>query len=157
MVFTAAQLNEWMKQDLVWPPRRAPNQGKRPVYVYGAAQYRRVLQLIRLRREGYEDTDAVWVQLFLRGYVPPSSRVKKAVMAEYRYARARNTTIRSAYVDRLGAIPERREVSLLQELGAVDPRLGVEITPEVLIGLYRAARSPIDLEPTDLSVRCIAS
>jgi hypothetical protein len=138
-----------MKQKLATRGERGPNVGLKPTYTYGRHHYRRALQLIRLHGQGYEDVDALRLQLFLRGYAPGSVELAKSVLVEYRHTRTGlNAPVRSTYVDRLGPIPDKRLESLIGQLGPADPlfeEAGVVPPPELLVAFVRGARSPLDL------------
>jgi hypothetical protein len=154
--FSEARLNEWIKQKLVTPAERQSNEGQRPTYAYGCAHYRRSLQLVRLWQAGITDVDALQVQLFLRGYAGVTPKLRRATENEFRRAKGSlNPSMRSTYLDRLGPVTEGRRRSILRSLGKPDPQLGAGgyvPSPEDLIALVRASRSPGDVRSKQLDL-----
>jgi hypothetical protein len=146
ITFDSSRLNEWIKQGLALKAEPGPSKGRRRTYTYSYVHYRRALQLVRFYRYGVKDTDAILVQLFIRGYSVEPHEVREALKKEFIKARAKlNSVIRSAYADSDDAIPAVRKEQLRRQLGEQDERLrktGIVPPDDFVISALRAARDP---------------
>ena len=144
--FTQTRLDEWIKQGLALAADAGPSRGRRRTFTYGCWHYRRALQLVRLHAAGINDTDAIFVQLFIRGYGAMPHEVREPLIKEFLKAQAKLIApLRSVYADRSGEIPPKRKTQFRKQLGEPDKRFkdaGLVIPEDQLIDLIRAARSP---------------
>ena len=143
--FRLSHLNEFIKQGLIERAVRQPNDGRKPHYTFGCRHYRRVLQLLRLRAVGVRDSDALIVQLFMRGYGIKTEQFRAAIVKEAeRAATMLSTSIRSTYADRAGRIPPGRKRSLLAQIGDQDERFKggqYGLDPSLALDFVRIARA----------------
>jgi len=155
-----------LTQDGFMPePLRTANEGKRPSYRYDFRSYRRALQIVRLRRDGITDADAIRIQLFLRGY--GERDIRNALANAYaKCARGAVARVRSGYVDNQRTIPPGHKVSLAKSLGPLDDRLrsaNLGLSTDQVIQAVRIAKSaPATLEElhatcNSISIPAIAS
>jgi hypothetical protein len=146
--FTETLFNDLLKDHLMFRPRRGPNIGKRPTFIYGRKHYRRALQLVRLVALGFESRDAQRLALFLKGYGLSPGAVRKPLSRLYpKLNRQLFSRVRSTYLDKPDVVPEGRKIALLKNLGEPDPRLlKAGFTPPadfLLAGVQVARQQPL--------------
>jgi hypothetical protein len=149
-------LNEWMKGGLVEGGRRRGNiDGIRPIFEYGCGDYRRCLQLARLRAQGIVEHDQLRLALFVAGHSVEPWDVRTALLQVYRSTVAQASRgARSRYLDKPAAgrpIPEKNQAKLIRSLGELDPDLkaaGFGLPGGLLVEIARQAKQPgLDIRP----------
>lgn len=142
--FTIARLDDLIGSALIPEGQRVGNDGNRPRYAYGSAQYRRALQIVRLNHLGIIRRDQVRLMLFVRGYGLKACAVREALEREYvSTSRRLNAQVRSTYADKSGTIPNKHKSSLLTQMGTLDRTLaagGLNFHSDAIVSLLRAAR-----------------
>src|SRR5947209_17240937 len=66
--FKRSEFEEWLQWDVIPKMCRGKNAGQRPTYFATARHVRRALQIKKIQSRGILLRDAIFVQLFLRGY-----------------------------------------------------------------------------------------
>jgi hypothetical protein len=139
-------LNDLIKDGLITKAQRAGNVGRTPVFLHDARDYRRALQIARLRMRGTVGRDAIRINLFLNHYSLPSYDVREALYKEWRrQRRALMAPVRSGYLDKSTSIPSKHRASFLAQIGPPDDVItnaGLILEPDQVIDGIRAAWRP---------------
>lgn len=142
-------LHDLIKDALVPRGERSPNEGRRPIYIYGFQSYRRALQIARFRRDGFVERDAIRIQLFLKGY--GERDIRQALWNQYsKFGKNLVAQVRSGYADNRKHVPEGHRVSLKKKMGPLDPRFvaaGFQLQDDKYIKLFRDAKQSDLREP----------
>ncbi len=142
--FSGAMLNDLIKEGLVPEGKRNKNRGKHPTYDYDYRCYRRVLQILRLRRLNIVNRDAVCLQLFIRGYGVNPHAAREALQKEHRKANKQLwRSARSSYLGNFKDVPPKHKRSLINSMGPIDARFtasGLAPHSDALIEIARAAK-----------------
>jgi hypothetical protein len=143
-VFTAAALDDLIKDGLAPSGRRVGNDGRRPVYDFTWRDLHRVTFLAAIQSSGVRSRDALRLRLFVAGCRLPIWEVRQALRREYRDVIASlNGQSRTAYLDNRKPLTPAKFASVTRELGRADQILrdaGLETPPEALIQIVRDAR-----------------
>ena len=144
MRISNSQIDNLIDEGMIQKGTRVGTAGKRQIYYYGSAAYRRALQIIRFRSRGIVRHDEIRVMLFLWGYGVPVWEVRGALLNVYlASAKSIRSQIRSAYADNSNPIPPKHKLNLERQLGVIDPRLvaaGYTLPSSQIIQALRGAK-----------------
>jgi hypothetical protein len=156
LAFTESLFDDLAENGLIPPGQRQGNDGKRPIYDFGRASYRRALQIARLRSRGIIRRDAIRVRLFLAGYSEPVFDVREALCREYvACSKSLLHQIRSGYADNQKRVPLKHKKALMRKIGPHDTRFeaaDLGISSDQTIELIRTAKQDT-LRPQSNSAR----
>jgi hypothetical protein len=139
-------LNDLIKAGLITKAQRAGNVGRTPVFLHDAPDYRRALQIARLKSRGTVGRDAIRINLFINRYSLPTHDIRYALYNEWgRQVRALMAPVRSGYLDKSTPIPPKHRASFLAQIGPPDDVIthaGLILEPDQVIDGLRQARDP---------------
>ena len=150
----AGWLADLIDAGLISKAKRSGNDGKKPVYVHDAADYRRALQIVRLRARCVVGRDAVRLILYINQYGMSACCARSALLQEWpKHGKAMLAQVRSGYVDNRRLVPPKHKESLARQFGPLDDRIagtGFKLDLDMQDSLARdAVQSPMPSGPVD--------
>ncbi len=131
------KVSDWIDEELMPGPNRIGRQ-----WIWNPHQYRRALQICRLKNLGCSTHAGVRIQLWLLGYEMPIDLIRESLQREScRQKRAVFSGVNSTYDPRGNKKRSPKKIDIVTRgLGERDKRLPIALTKEAIFDSYGALR-----------------
>lgn len=138
---TPRMLSDWVNEELV--PQAIPLGRKRGQlkqnWDWTAVHYRRILQICRLIKDGYERKTAIRIELWFRKIEVPFDLLKKAFAKEFKLIRInRLKAVISNFQKSILDMTPKLKNALVRQMGQLPPQLNVQLSKEEQIQILQS-------------------